>query len=139
MKKIPLLVAFVATLFLAACQQPTVGDAKTQFCDSLKALTTAVDNVQALGPTSTVDEAKAAGEQLETAWAGVQTASEQLTEVQMDETQAAYDEMSGAVKGISDESTLAGAVGTIQGAATKFKAATAVINTTVCGMAAPSQ
>lgn len=124
---------------LAACQQPSVGDAKTTFCTSLKTLEAAVDKAAALGPTSTVEEAQATGQELEAAWTDVQEASAELTEVQIDETKAAYDEMVGAVKGISDESTLAGATATIQGAATKFKAATAVINTTVCTDLAPSE
>ena len=134
MKKSVLLVAMFALVVLVSCQTATtaVGDAKTQFCDSLATLQTAVDDANALGPMSTVDDAKAAGDNLEAAWADVQSSSETLAEVQLDATKAAYDEMLSSIRGITDDTTLAAAVTGIQTSAETFRTAAAEINTTVC-------
>lgn len=136
MKKTALLFAAVATLVLAGCQ-PTVGDAKTEFCNSLKAVGTAVDGVKALTPASTVEEAQTATKALEDSWATMKKSAETLKEVQIEETEAAYNEMVKSVKGISDQATVAQAVTGVQAAATKFDLAFKAINTTVCGVVAP--
>ena len=136
MKKSVVLLAAMATLVLAACQ-PTVGDAKTEFCNSLKAVNTAVEGVKALGPTSTVEEAQTATKALEDSWATMKKSAETLKEVQLSETETAFNEMTSAMKGVSDQATLAQAVTGAQAAAMKFEATAKVINTTVCGVVAP--
>ncbi len=136
MKKTALLFAAVATLVLAGCQ-PTVGDAKAEFCKSLKAVGTAVDGVKALTPTSTVEEVQTATKALEDSWTAMKKSAETLKEVQLQETEAAYNEMVSSVKGISDQASVAMAVNGAQAAAAKFEVAYKAINTTVCGVVAP--
>jgi hypothetical protein len=93
--------------------------------------------VKAIGPTSTVEQAQAAGQQLDSAWAAVKTSAATLKEVQLAATEEAYNEMTSAIKGISDQATLAGAGAGIQLATAKFDASYTVINSTVCAAVQP--
>jgi hypothetical protein len=131
-----LLAALGAVAVLAGCQTTgsQVQDAKATFCSSMQALTTALQSVKALTPASTVEQAQTARSNLQSAWEGVTKSAENLAEVQLDATKQAYEEVSNTMTGISDQTTLAGAVGTLQASVVKFEAATTAINTTVCGV-----
>jgi hypothetical protein len=137
MRKSVFLLAAVATLVLAGCAQPSVGDAKTQFCTDLKAVGTAVDGVKALTPTSTVEEAQTATKTLESSWTTLKTSAATLKEVQLQATEDAYNQIVGMMKGVSDQATLAQATTGVQTGVQAFQVAAKAINTTVCGVVAP--
>jgi hypothetical protein len=137
MRKAVVVLAALSALVLVGCQQQTVGDAKTQFCTDLKAVNTAVDGVKALGPTSTIEQTQQATKTLEDSWTTLKASAANLKEVQLQATEDAFNQITTAMKGVSDQATLAQAATGIQAGTAAFDVAYKAINTTVCGVVAP--
>jgi len=132
MRKIIIFPIIILALLLVSCG-PSVSDAKTDFCDNLAKLGQAIQTVRDIDADSTLEQVKDAQKQLEEAMAGTRESGGVLKEVQLKATEAAFDEVTKVIEGISDEATLKEAVEAIQKAVTKFDAAFQVINTTICG------
>ena len=130
-KKIGFLILTVLLVLLVGCG-PSVGDTKTQFCNDWQAFGTAIQNGKNLNENSTVDEAKAAKDEIVKAFDKAKSSSAELEEVQLDATQQAVDAMSQVIDSIPADATL-GQVGTaVQASANALEAAYTAINTTVC-------
>ena len=130
-KKIGFLILTVLLLLLVGCG-PSVGDAKTQFCNDWQAFGTAIQNGKNLNENSTVDEAKAARDEIVKAFDKAKSSSAQLQEVQLDATQQAVDAMSQVIDSIPADATLGQAGAAIQASANALETAYTAINTTVC-------
>ena len=121
-------------LVVSACQ-PTVGEAKQQFCDSLNQLDNAADKLNAVDANTSIDEAKQAQKEIEQAWKAVKDASKTLKGVQLDASEKAYQSMMQSLnKAISGETTLGDSAKLIVTGAQQLKSELKVINTTVCGI-----
>ena len=124
--------ALVLVPMMAGCQQTTVDDAKTDFCEKLQAFGTAVDGLGQITGTSTMEELDTARADVDTAWTDLQASAETLETVQLDATKGAVDELKGALDGIQDEATLQQAFASVVAGATATRAQIDAINTTVC-------
>jgi len=124
----------VLSLVLSACQ-PSVADAKQQFCDSLNTLNNAVDALQSIDENTSVNAAKQAQAEASKAWDEVAKAAKQLKEVQLNESEDAYKAMIKAVdSAISGESTLGDSAQIVANGAEQLSVALKAINTTVCSV-----
>lgn len=134
MKRIALIVVLAVLLVpaLGACQQTTLPDAKTDFCNKLDAYGEALDEFNQLTPDSTVDEMKTAKADVESAWTELQDAASTLTDVQLDEAQSAMDGLMQTVNDIPDDATLSSALTTVVSEVKTTREAIDKISTTVC-------
>jgi outer membrane murein-binding lipoprotein Lpp len=130
-KKIGFLILTVVLLLLAGCG-PSVDQAKTQFCSDWQALGTALQNAKNLNENSTVEEAKAARDEIARAWDKAKSSSAQLQDVQLEATEAAFNAMTQVVDSIPEDATLGQAGAALQVSVTAFDAAYTATNTTVC-------
>jgi hypothetical protein len=132
MKKIVFFVVLmVVVLVLAGCG-PSVGDAKTQFCNDWKELAAAVASAKTLDQNATVEQAKDAQDQIAKAWDKAKKSAANLKEVQLQATEEAFNTLKKTVDDIPDDATLEQAGATVQAAINTFDAAVTTINTTVC-------
>ena len=76
-KQIGVVILTVVLLLLAGCG-PSVADTKTQFCNDWQAFGTAIQNGKNLNENSTVDEAKAAKDEIVKAWEKARSSGEKL-------------------------------------------------------------
>ena len=131
---IPILLLIILAVIASACQ-PSVSDAKQQFCDHLNKVNAAVDKLQNLDANSSVEDAKQAKKELEDAWQNFTKAADQLKGVQADASEDAFNAVQKDLEdSISGESTLGESAQKISASAQKLAAAPKVINTTVCSV-----
>ena len=114
MKKIILLCTiFVLSLVLAACQ-PSVDQAKADFCDDLGTFAQSVGEYRSLGPNSSVDDFQDAQKDVEKAWNDLQSSAQTLGSVQTDSLQNAYSDLQKDVSNISGDTNIADALTQVQ-------------------------
>jgi hypothetical protein len=105
-KKVILLsVIFVLPLLLAACQ-PSVDEAKADFCEDLGEFGIALAQYRQINETSTKDDLQKAQSDVEKTWADLQKSAETLGEVQTDSVEDAYGDLQKGVNDIPDDATL---------------------------------
>jgi hypothetical protein len=121
----------IVLLVLAGCG-PSVGDAKTQFCNDWKALQTSLASAKALNENSTIEQAQEAQKQVAQAWDKAKQSAAQLQDVQLEATEAAYNALKQTIDSIPQEATLGQASAAVQAAVNAFDTAVTAINTTVC-------
>jgi cell fate (sporulation/competence/biofilm development) regulator YlbF (YheA/YmcA/DUF963 family) len=132
---IALLLTLVLAVFLAACGQPSVADAKQQFCDSINNLNTALDKLQNVDANTSLDEAKQAKEEVAKAWDELAKSSKLLKQVQLAASEDAYKQVTKAVDdAVSGETTLGDSAKTIAAGAKQLSTQLKAINTTICGV-----
>lgn len=133
MKRTILIAVFALVLMpmVAGCQT-SVDDAKTDFCEKLQTFGTAVDGLGQITGDSTMEEFDTARANVDTAWTDLQSSSETLEEIQLDETKGAVEGLMSAADGVSDDATLKQAAGGLAAAAQATRAQIEMINTTVC-------
>jgi len=95
----------------------SVGGAESQFCSDLAALNTAMRALASLGPSSTVDDARDARDDVEVAMEDVRDSAKQLAEAKANELENAYDEFDSAVDDLEGEQTLGQAASSLLGEA----------------------
>jgi hypothetical protein len=118
-------------LLLVGCG-PTVADTKTQFCNDWQAFGTAIQNAKNLNENSTVEEAKAAQDEIVKAFEKAKSSGAELQEVQLQATEDAVNAVTQAINSIPEEATLGQAGAVIQASANALESAYTAINTTVC-------
>jgi hypothetical protein len=133
-KGIWFVVVAIALLLLAGCGAASVDQAKVQFCGDWNALGTAIQNAKALNENSTVEETKAAQEQIAQAWDKAKNSAAQLQDVQLEATEDAYNAMTQAINSIPGDATLGQASAAVQASVNTFETAYTAINTTVCAV-----
>ena len=124
--------AVLLLLLLAGCGAANVDQAKAQFCGDWKELGTAIASAKALNENSTIDEAKAAQNQVAQAWDKAKNSAAQLQDVQLKATEDAYNAMKQTIDSIPAEATLGQANAAVQASVGAFDTAYTAINTTVC-------
>jgi len=131
---IPLLLMLVLAVFVSACQ-PSVDEAKQQFCDSLTQLTAAAQKVTNLDANASVDDAKQAQAELQQAWQDFSKSADQLKDVQSDASEDAYNQVINQLQSsISGETTLGDSAQQISAGAKQLLSELKTINTTICGV-----
>jgi len=134
MKKlfVPIALILLLAVPLSACGNDSTTDAKKAFCDTLPPLKSAADNVKSISATTSVDQAKQYGNDLQKAWDNTKTSAAKLADVQVGDIQDAYDEMIREINSITDQASVAAAQAQIQASTAKFEASYSKTTTTVC-------
>ena len=130
-KKIGFVILTVVLLLLVGCG-PSVDQAKTQFCSDWNALGTAIQNAKGLNENSTVEEAKAAQDEIAKAFDKAKSSAAQLQDVQLEATETALNAVTQTIDSIPEEATLGQAGAAIQVSVNAFETAYTAVNTTVC-------
>jgi hypothetical protein len=130
-KTILLTTIFVLSLVLAACQ-PSVDQAKANFCENVGEFAQASVQFRALNATSTKDEASDAVSDLERAWNNLQESAADLTEAQVDGVEDALGDLKNSIQDIPDDATLAESELSVKQASLETMAETLQIFVTTC-------
>jgi len=131
---IALLLMMVLAVIVSACQ-PSVGEAKQEFCEKLNKVNSAAEQLKSVDANTSIEDARKAKEDLTKAWKELSDAKEQLEGVQMDASEEAYNLMVKDVENsVTGGMTLSDASQTIVSSAEKLSAELKVINTTICGV-----
>jgi hypothetical protein len=107
--------------FGVACSQPSSEEAEMDFCTALAAVGTAIDQLQAIGPTSTIEEYNTAQSALDASLANARTAAGDVAAARAAELDAAVETFRSNVGTISDDTTLAGSAATVSASATVLR------------------
>jgi hypothetical protein len=95
----------------------SVGGAESQFCSDLAALNTAMRALASLSPSSTVDDANDARDDVKEALDDVRASAKQLAEAKTNALQDAYEEFDSAIDDVEGEQTLGQAAASVMGEA----------------------
>ena len=108
MKTRVLFVSVVLILACAAagCVQPSQEEAQAQLCQDLGKLGVALQDMQGLNATSSVGDIRDARDQVQSAMEDVRSSADQVTNVRVDELNAAYDNLDRAVKSVPDDASV---------------------------------
>ena len=132
MKKIILLSAiFVLSLLLAACQ-PSVDQAKADFCETLGEFAQAELQFRQLDGTSTKDDLNKAASDLQKAWEDVKGSASNVAEAQLSGVEDALQTLQKDIGDIPDDATLAESEVTIKQDILNTAAETVQIMNTTC-------
>ena len=131
MKKPILFLTLILTLILTSCKSSS-SDPKKAMCDSLVALNTAIQGTKTITASSSLDQVKQSGQQLEDAWVNVQKTTKKIKEPALSDVRDSYKEIVKSLRSAVDATTLQQAVTTIQGSTPKFDAAYTKISSTDC-------
>ena len=122
----------VLLLSLAGCGQPSVDQAKANFCQDLGEFGTAVVGLRQINPTSTKQELQDATNAVQNAWGDLKSSAETLQNVQVDGVEAAVNDLQKSVDDIPDDATLADGLVAVQQAALATAAEVVRTTNTVC-------
>jgi hypothetical protein len=133
MMKQAMALAALATLLLVttACRQ-SADEAKAAFCADLAAYGQAVAGLKAIGPTSTVQQAKDALTAVEQAHANLEKSAATLKGAQVDALEQEFKALQQTINDIPNDATLAQAQATVKGATVSALAAYVDATTTTC-------
>jgi hypothetical protein len=106
----------VLLLSLAGCGQPSVDQAKANFCQDLGEFGTAVAGLRQLDGASTKQDLQDATNSVQKAWGDLQKSAGTLKDVQVDGVQDAVNDMQQSVNDIPDDATLEAGLADVRGA-----------------------
>lgn len=122
---------FILSLLLVACQ-PSVDQAKADFCADLGEFAQAQVSLRSTNATSTKDELNQALSNLEQSWNNLLDSATTLGEVQVDGIQESFENLKNDISNIPDDATLAEAELTVKQDLLNMVAETQQIVTTTC-------
>jgi hypothetical protein len=136
MKKVILLIVVVLLVapLVTSCSllQPSVDEARADFCADLGEFGTAVVNMRQIDAGSTVEELEAADKAVQDAWGSLKSSAKTLKGVKIDGVQQSFDGLEQTVGAISDEATLEEAVLSVKEAALATVAQVLEISQATC-------
>jgi hypothetical protein len=97
----------VLLLSLAGCGQPSVDQAKANFCQDLGEFGTAVVNLRQIDSSSTKQELQDAANAAQKAWGDLKSSAGTLQNVQVDGVESAINDLQKSVDDIPDDATAA--------------------------------
>ena len=124
--------AVVLLLSLAGCGQPSVDQAKANFCQDLGEFGTAVVNLRQIDASSTKQELQDAVSDAQKAWDDLKNSAGTLQNVQVDGVEAAVNDLQKSVDDIPDDATLEQGLVAVQQAALATAAEVVKTTNTVC-------
>ena len=137
MKKLISLAALAALLLATTACQQSVDEAKAAFCADLAAYGQAVAGMKAIGPTSTVQQAKDSLKAVEQAHANLEKSASALKGAQTDALEQEYKNLQKTITDIPNDATLAQAQATVKGATVTALATYVDVTTTTCQYGQP--
>src|SRR4051794_17463544 len=132
MRNFLMLLVVVSATFLAACHPVSAEQATADFCADLTAFNNSVNNLGALSPDSTVDEAEAAMDEVSKARSNLNDSAGILADVKVDTIDEAYDAMDEAIRDINSSDTISDAVTIVQDQVANVNAAYDELYSTNC-------
>jgi hypothetical protein len=120
MRTIALVLGVLLLTIAAGCggdDEATSADAEAEFCASLSSFREAVDGIGDLSLSSSADDVRALGDEISAAWDDVVESAQQVKEIELDDLDAAVDDFTEAVSGISSSTSLGDIVTIVQSAA----------------------
>lgn len=132
MKKLILIPILTVLLLLLAACQPSIDQAKANYCESLGNFAEAIANVRQIDENSTVDELKQAQQAVGEAWSALANSAGNLADAQFNEMEQAYRELERTVNDIPDDATVAEALEAVRLASLNTLAQYADIASTTC-------
>jgi hypothetical protein len=122
----------VLLLSLAGCGQPSVDQAKANFCEDLGEFGTAVANLHQIDASSTKQELQDATNAAQKAWGDLKSSAGTLKDVQVDGVESAVNDLQKSVDDIPDDATLAQGLVAVQGASLATMAEVVKTTNTIC-------
>jgi len=122
----------VLLLSLAGCGQPSVDQAKADFCQDLGEFGTAVASLRQLDGSSTKQDLQDATNAVDKAWGDLKSSAGTLQNVQVDGVESAVNDLQKSVNDIPDDATLDQGLVGVRGATVNTLAETLQIATTTC-------
>ena len=122
----------VLLLSLAGCGQPSVDQAKADFCQDLGEFGTAAASLRQLDGSSTKQDLQDATNAVDKAWGELKSSAGTLQNVQVDGVESAVNDLQKSVNDIPDDATLDQGLAGVRGAAVNTLAETLQIATTTC-------
>jgi hypothetical protein len=124
--------AVVLLLSLAGCGQPSVDQAKANFCQDLGEFATSVVNLRQIDASSTKQELQDATNSVQKAWDDLKSSAGTLQNVQVDGVESAVNDLQKSVDDIPDDATLEQGLVGVQQAALATAAEVVKTTNTVC-------
>ena len=122
----------VLLLSLAGCGQPSVDQAKANFCQDLGEFGTAVVNLRQIDSSSTKQELQDAANAAQKAWGDLKSSAGTLQNVQVDGVEAAVNDLQKSVDDIPDDATLEQSLVAVREAALATMTEVVKTTNTVC-------
>ena len=122
----------VLLLSIAGCGQPSVDQAKANFCQDLGEFGTAVVNLRQIDGSSTKQELQDAVSAAQKAWDDLKNSAATLQNVQVDGVEAAMNDLQRSVDDIPDDATLEQGLVAVRGAALATAAEVVKTTNTIC-------
>jgi hypothetical protein len=121
-------------LFAVACdeEEPTP-DPALAFCDSLQALAGSIEDLEALGPSSTVEDVQNGVDAVSEAAGEVRDNAADLAESQVEAIESAVSDLEGYRDGISEDATIAEVIEGLAAQVAAVKQARAEAGQVACG------
>ena len=124
--------AIVLLLSLAGCGQPSVDQAKANFCQDLGEFGTAVVNLRQIDASSTKQELQDATNGVQKAWGDLKNSASTLQNVQVSGMESAVNDLQKSVDDIPDDATLEQGLVAVQQAALATVGEVLKTSNTVC-------
>ena len=130
--KITISILLLAMLMLSGCS-PSLEEAQVEFCQALEAYGEAVQELQNVNASTTVDELQSARDDVADALEDVISAGGVLREARLRAAENAWEDTQDAIRDISGDATLGEAAATIRGQALKLATEIDRITSITCG------
>ena len=122
----------VLLLSIAGCGQPSVDQAKANFCQDLGEFATAVVDLRQIDATSTKQELQDAVSAVQNAWGDLKNSAGKLQNAQVDGVESAVNDLQKSVDDIPDDAMLAEGLVAVQQASLATMAEVVKTTNTVC-------
>ena len=115
--RIRISILLLSILMVTGCVSQSLEEAQVEFCQALVAYGEAVDQLQNVNASTTVDELQSARDEVVDALEEVVSAAGNLREARLRTAENAWENTQDAIKDISGDATLAEAAATVRGQA----------------------
>ena len=115
--RIRISILLLSILMVTGCVSQSLEEAQVEFCQALVAYGEAVDQLQNVNASTTVDELQSARDEVADALEEVVSAGGNLREARLRTAENAWENTQDAIKDISGDATLAEAAATVRGQA----------------------
>ena len=131
--KITISILLLSILAVTGCVSQSLEEAQVDFCQALEAYGEAVQELQNVNASTTVDELQSARDDVADALEDVISAGGVLREARLRAAENAWEDTQDAIRDISGDATLGEAAATIRGQALKLATEIDRITSITCG------
>lgn len=132
-RKIRISILLLSILVVTGCVSKSLEEVQVDFCQALVAYGEAVQELQNVNASTSVDELQSARDDVADAWEEVKDAAGDLREARLRSAENAWENAQQAINDISGDATLAEAAATIRGQAVILATEIDRITSVSCG------